>query len=90
MEILRWNNFADQGWHAGNTHIHYDEKETRPDQRLSLDPRVEDVRMTAVSILKRGDLEYTTNKYPVGILTDFSSSHHYVQNGEESRHNKKP
>lgn len=90
VEISRWNKFSDQGWHAGNTHIHYDEKETRSDQRLSLDPRVEDLRMTAVSILKRGDLEYATNKYPVGILTDFSSSHHYVQNGEESRHNKKP
>jgi len=90
ISISRWNKFAEEGWHAGNTHIHYDEKETRPDERLALDPRVEDLRMTAVSVLKRGDLEYATNKYPVGFLTDFSSKHHYVQNGEESRHNQEP
>lgn len=88
--ISRWNKFGQSGWHAGNTHIHYDEKENRPDERLALDPRVEDLRMTAVSILKRGDLEYATNKYPIGFLTDFSTKHHYVQNGEESRHNREP
>ncbi|MDP6715903.1 MAG: CehA/McbA family metallohydrolase, partial [SAR202 cluster bacterium] len=89
VEILleRWTTLQDSGWHPGNTHIHYDEKETRPDERLSLDPRVEDLRMTAVSVLKRWDLEYATNKYPPGMLTEFSTAHHYVQSGEESRHN---
>ena len=85
--LERWTDLGEQGWHPGNTHIHYDEKEQRPDERLSLDPRVEDLRMTAVSVLKRWDLEYATNKYPPGMLTDFSSAHHYVQSGEESRHN---
>ena len=87
ITLERWTGLGDRGWHPGNTHIHYDEKETRPDERLRLDPRVEDLRMTAVSILKRWDLEYATNKYTPGMLTDFSSAHHYVQCGEENRHN---
>ena len=90
IALRRWSDLAQQGWHPGNTHIHYDEKEGRPDERLQLDPRVEDLRMTAVSILKRGELEYATNKYPIGVLTDFSSAHHHVQCGEESRHNREP
>ncbi|MDA1189217.1 MAG: CehA/McbA family metallohydrolase [Chloroflexi bacterium] len=85
--LERWTQLGDNGWHPGNTHIHYDEKEKRPDDRLRLDPRVEDLRMTAVSILKRWDLPYATNKYPVGMLSEFSSAHHYVQSGEETRHN---
>ena len=43
--------------------------------------------MTAISILKRWDLEYASNKYPPGMLTEFSSTNHYVQCGEENRHN---
>jgi len=89
IEISRWNDLPEKGWYPGNTHIHYDEKESRPDLRLSLDPRVENLRMTAISILKRWDLQYATNKYPIGFLNEFSSEHHYVQNGEESRHNRK-
>ena len=88
--MTRWSTLGEQGWHPGNTHIHYDEKETRPDDRLRLDPRVEDLRMTAVSILKRGELDYATNRYPLGMLTEFSSAHHYVQTGEENRHNREP
>ena len=87
ITLERWTELGEQGWHPGNTHIHYDEKEQRPDERLQLDPRVEDLRMTAVSILRRWDLEYATNKYPPGMLTEFSSAHHYVECGEENRHN---
>ena len=87
LELERWAELGEQGWHPGNTHIHYDEKEQRPDDRLSLDPRVEDLRMTAISILKRWELEYATNKYAPGFLNEFSSTHYYVQCGEENRHN---
>ena len=90
IAMKRWSDLADTGWHPGNTHIHYDEREGRPDERLRLDPRIEDLRMTAVSILKRWDLGYATNKYPVGMLTQFSSAHHYVQCGQENRHNDEP
>ncbi len=87
VSLERWTDLGTLGWHPGNTHIHYDENETRPDERLRHDPRVEDLRMTAVSILKRWDLEYATNKYPAGILTEFTDTHYLVQCGEETRHN---
>ena len=87
IELERWTDLPERGWHPGNTHIHYDEKEGDPDRRLAYDSRVEDLRMTAISVLKRWDLEYATNRYPPGMLNQFTDTHHYVQNGEESRHN---
>jgi hypothetical protein len=91
LEIVleRWSGLAQQGWHPGNTHIHYDQFETRPDERLRLDSRMEDLRVTAVSVLKRGERDYAVNKYPVGLLTEFCSAHHHVECGEESRHNSR-
>ena len=90
IQLERWSDLPDRGWHPGNTHIHYDEKESDPDRRLAYDSRVEDLRMTAVSILKRWDLDYATNKYPPGMLTEYTDTHHYVQSGEETRHNHDP
>ena len=87
IELERWSELGEMGWHPGNTHLHYDEKETRPDERLLLDSRIEDLRMTAVSILKRWDLEYASNKYAPGVLTEFCSTDYYIQCGEENRHN---
>ncbi|MDA1256896.1 MAG: CehA/McbA family metallohydrolase [Chloroflexi bacterium] len=89
VELERWADLPDRGWHPGNTHIHYDEKETKPDERLGYDSRVEDLRMTAVSILRRWDLNYATNKYPIGVMNDYTDTHHHVQVGEENRHNDK-
>ncbi len=86
IRLKKWTFLGDLGWYPGNTHIHYDQNETRPDDRLFLDPRVENLRMTAVSILQRWNLDYATNKYPPGFLTDFSTNHHYVECGEENRH----
>ena len=90
IQLDRWADLPDRGWHPGNTHIHYDEKEKDPDRRLAYDSRVEDLRMTAVSILKRWDLDYATNKYPPGVLNEFTDTHHHVQSGEETRHNQDP
>jgi len=90
VPLKRWSRLATEGWHPGNTHIHYDEKEKRPDERLRLDPRVEDLRMTAISVLRRRELDYATNKYPPGMLTEFSSTQHHVQCGQENRHNSEP
>jgi len=87
VALDRWAAPGDRGWHPGNTHIHYDEHEAHPDERLRLDPRVEDLRVTAISILRRWDLAYASNKYPPGVLTDVCSAHHHVECGEESRHN---
>ena len=90
VALRRWSSLSDGGWHPGNTHIHYDENEERPDDRLRLDPRIEDLRMTAVSILRRRGLDYATNKYPPGVLTEMSSPQHHVQCGQENRHNSSP
>lgn len=87
VELERWGDLPAQGWHPGNTHIHYDEKEGDPDRRLRYDSRVENLRMTAVSVLKRWNFEYASNKYPPGMLNEFTDGHHYVQSGEEGRHN---
>ena len=87
IELKRWTSLSDRGRHPGNTHLHYDENEARPDDRLRLDSRIEDLRMTAVSILKQWDLGYASNKYPTGMLTEFSTEHHHIQCGEETRHN---
>ena len=87
VALERWADLPERGWHPGNTHIHYDENETRPDERLAYDSRIEDLRMTAVSILKRWDLEYATNKYAPGVMNEYTDTHHYVQCGEETRHN---
>ncbi len=90
LSLERWTDLPRQGWHPGNTHIHYDEKELDPDGRLRLEPHVNDLSLTAISILKRGNLDYATNRYPLGMLTDFSTAHHTVISGEESRHNSEP
>ena len=90
IPLERWGSLPEKGWHPGNTHLHYDEKEKDPNRRLKYDSRVEDLRMTAISILKRGNLNYATNDYPHGVLNEFSDTHHHVQNGEETRHNSKP
>lgn len=90
LPLARWTNLPADGWHAGNTHIHYDEKEARPDERLRLDLRVEDLSVAAVSVLQRRELAYATNRYPVGFASDFSTAAYDVDVGEETRHNSQP
>ncbi|MBI2940862.1 MAG: CehA/McbA family metallohydrolase [Chloroflexi bacterium] len=86
LAIERWIRLPEMGWYAGNTHIHYDEKETRALDRLRLDPRVEDLPVTIVSVLKRRELAYASNAFPVG-RHPFSTSQHAIDIGEETRHN---
>ena len=87
LELERWADLPGRGWYPGNTHIHYNETEGRPDERLRLDPQVHDLSVTVVSILQRGQIPYASNQFPVGFMTDFSTAHHQVDCGEESRHN---
>ena len=65
----RWSagrTWAQRGWHPGNTHIHYDHNERRPDERLRLDPRVEDLRLTAISVLSAVGLALRQQQVPAG------------------------
>jgi hypothetical protein len=87
--LERWIHLPERGWYAGNTHVHYDEKETRALDRLRLDPRVEDLPVLVVSVLKRWDLAYASNVFPIGRHS-VSTPDHVVDIGEESRHNDEP
>ena len=89
LPLRRWARLAEQGWHAGNTHIHYDEHETRATERLRLDPRVDDLPVFIVSVLKRRELAYASNVFPIGRHA-LSTSEHIIDVGEESRHNQEP
>jgi hypothetical protein len=85
--LKRWTDLPSDGWYPGNTHLHYSESEGRPDDRLRMDPHVHDLSVTVVSILQRRELPYASNKFPIGFMTDYSTAHHVVDCGEESRHN---
>ncbi|MFN8526586.1 MAG: CehA/McbA family metallohydrolase [Chloroflexota bacterium] len=89
LPLDRWINLPSQGWYAGNTHVHYDEKETRALERLRLDPRVEDLPVLIMSVLRRRDLAYASNAFPIGPHT-LSTPDHLIDVGEESRHNREP
>lgn len=89
LPLERWVSLPEQGWYAGNTHVHYDEKESRPLDRLRLDPRVEDLPVLVVSVLKRRDIPYASNAFPIG-RHPVSTPDHVVDVGEESRHNDEP
>ncbi|HEY3080067.1 MAG TPA: CehA/McbA family metallohydrolase [Chloroflexota bacterium] len=89
LGLERWVRMAEQGWHAGNTHVHYDETETRPLERLRLDPRVEDLPVLIVSQLQRRQIPYASNAFPIG-RHELSGHGQVVDVGEESRHNREP
>lgn len=87
LALRRWVRMADEGWYAGNTHVHYDETETRALDRLRADPRVEDLPVFIVSRLKRRELAYASNVFPIG-RHDLSEPDHLIDVGEETRHNR--
>jgi hypothetical protein len=90
VELLleRWIDLRAQGWYPGNTHIHYDESEQRPDERLRIEPIAHDLDLAALSILEKRGLPYASNMYPAGVLEEFSSPGHVIECGEEARHNE--
>jgi len=86
IPIKRWYFPQEESWYPGNTHIHYDDKETRPDDRLGIDCSVEGYNVTVVSVLDRRQLPYASNKYPIGVMNEFTTAHHVLDIGEENRH----
>ena len=86
IPLKRWYHPQQDHWYPGNTHIHYDEKENRPDERLGIDCSVEGYNVTAVSVLDRRQLPYASNKYPIGVMNQFTTAHHVLDIGEENRH----
>lgn len=86
IQLKRWYHPQEANWYPGNTHIHYDEKEIRPDDRLAIDSSVEGYNVTVVSVLDRRQLPYASNKYPIGVMNEFTTAHHVLDIGEENRH----
>jgi hypothetical protein len=87
LSLERWVDLPEMGWFPGNTHIHYDQNEKQPYERLRLEPHVNDFAVTVVSILQRQNLAYASNRFPLGAFTEYSTAHHVVDIGEEVRHN---
>ena len=91
LPLERWINLPAEGWHAGNTHIHYNEHETRPDERRRLDPHIADLSVAVISVLTRRELPYASNKYIVGRPTGAAATlaaGPVLDVGEETRHNR--
>jgi hypothetical protein len=86
LPLERWIRLPEEGWFAGNTHVHYDETETRAEERLRADPRVEDLPVFVVSRLQRRELAYASNVFPIGRHA-LSTREHVIDVGEETRHN---
>jgi hypothetical protein len=87
LPLRRWIRMSDEGWYAGNTHVHYDETEARALDRVRADPRVEDLPVFIVSQLQRRQLAYASNVFPIGRHA-LSEPAHLIDVGEETRHNR--
>ena len=87
LALQRWIRLDEQGWYPGNTHIHYREFETRPEERLRFDSEVEDLTVTVISVLQAQEFAYATNRFPVGRMEHPTRSEWVLDVGEETRHN---
>ena len=87
LPLQRWIRLDEQGWYPGNTHIHYREFETRPEERLRFDSEVEDLTVTVISVLQAQEFAYATNRFPVGRMEHPTRSDWVLDVGEETRHN---
>ena len=87
FRLSRWTDLPSQGWHPGNTHLHYREFEMRPTERLRFDAAIEGYSVLVVSVLKRRELAYASNTFPIGLFTDLCTPDCAIDVGEESRHN---
>jgi hypothetical protein len=57
VELRRWIDMSERGWHSGDCHIHYARADKEADQRLLLWTQAEDLRMA--NILRMGDVAQT-------------------------------
>jgi hypothetical protein len=77
------------GWYSGNTHTHFHlDLEEDPDDHLRLVPPAEDLDISVISHLIRGDSAYPSNRYPIGRLPQFSGNGTLIDVGEEARNNE--
>src|SRR5205085_5443486 len=75
---------------AGNTHLHLMNLTAEDaDEYLKRIPAADRLRVLFISYLERikEDVNYITNRHPVGDLQQFDATGVLVNNGEEHRHN---
>jgi hypothetical protein len=75
---------------AGNTHLHLMNLTAQDsDDYLKRIPAADRLKVLFISYLERfkEDVNYITNRYPVGDVTQFDATGVLVNNGEEHRHN---
>jgi hypothetical protein len=75
---------------AGNTHLHLMNIPAEDaDEYLKQVPTADRLKILFISYLERfqEDVNYITNRYPVGNLKQFTATGVLVNNGEEHRHN---
>jgi hypothetical protein len=75
---------------AGNTHLHLMNLTAEDaDEYLKQVPAADRLKVLFISYLERikEDVNYITNRYPIGDLGQFNATGVLVNNGEEHRHN---
>jgi hypothetical protein len=75
---------------AGNTHLHLMNLSAGDaDEYLKRIPAADRLKVLFISYLERAkdDVNYITNRYPIGDLKQFTTTGVLVNNGEEHRHN---
>jgi len=90
IPLHRFSRISQDGWYAGNTHLHLSNLDpVQADRYLKEIPPADQLDILFISYLERAvvDKDYITNRYPIGDLKGFWSSGVLLNNGEEHRHN---
>jgi len=89
LELPALTDLRKAGWFSGNTHTHYHlQMEEHPDERLRTVPPAEDLDVSVISYLVRKNLQYRSNKFPIGLAPAFSRHGTFVDVGQETRNNR--
>jgi hypothetical protein len=90
LPLVRFYHAREQGYVAGNTHLHLRKlSKEQADRYLREAPLVDGLDIVYVSYLERAkdDLEYTSNNYTPRDLEHLSTDHVHFGHGMEHRHN---
>ncbi len=90
LTLPRFSNLREQGWRAGNTHVHTRNMTRAESDRYLQDVgRADDLEVIFVSHLRRAEAEktYISNDYTKRDLRKLSLPGLIFENGEEHRHN---
>ncbi len=90
IPLRSFSQVSEQGWYSANSHLHLSHLNKEEAERYLREiPRADHLDVLFISYLERAiaDLDYITNRYPLGDLKEFGPTGVLVNNGEEHRHN---